>query len=309
MRQHAERSLIANLGFDITNLAFGDFPRESAPLDELARLRMANLMHTSLLVDEVLHTFVSEAQRSMRRFSFRYRNQEQDVIYDEGRAYAHRANYHIDLHGTSLGHVTISRSQPFSPEDLKLFESMLCTLVYPLRNALLHERALRSATIDPLTGVQNRNGLRQHLDHQVLLAARHGTPICVMMIDIDFFKAINDTHGHATGDHVLVETARQICAATRNSDVVFRYGGEEFVVVLSNTTLAGGRRLAERVRESVRKSVARTLGSQLAVTVSIGVSAWQSDDSATTLLNRADSRLYRAKHAGRDRVVCADEPA
>ena len=308
MRQHAERSLIADAGFDITNLAFGDFPRESASRDELARLRLANLMHSTLQVDEVLHTFVSEVQRSIRRFSFRYRNREEDVIYDEGRAYAHRANYHIDLHGTSLGHVTISRCQPFTPEDLRLFESMLCTLVHPLRNALLHERALRSATIDPLTGVQNRNGLRQHLDHQVLLAARHGTPICVMMIDIDFFKAINDTHGHATGDHVLVETVRQICAVTRNSDVVFRYGGEEFVVVLSNTTLAGGRRLAERVRESVRKSVAQTLGSGLAVTVSIGVSDWQPDDSATTLLHRADSRLYRAKHTGRDRVVCADEP-
>lgn len=306
MLQPAERSVIADAGFDTTNLAFGDFPRESGPIAELARLRMANLMHSSLLVDEVLHTFVLESQRSIRRFSFRYRNHDEDVIYDEGRTYSHRANYHIDLHGTSLGNVTISRSQPFSPEDLRQFESLLCTLVYPLRNALLHERALRSATIDPLTGVQNRNGLRQHLDHQVLLATRHGSSLCVMMIDIDFFKSINDAHGHAVGDHVLVETARQICAATRTSDVVFRYGGEEFVVVLSNTGLEGGRRLAERVRESVRKAAARAIGGNLSVTVSIGVSEWQTEDSATSLLNRADARLYHAKHTGRDRVVCAD---
>lgn len=306
MTHQAELSLIADAGFDTTNLAFGDFHRDTGPVSELMRLRMANVLHASLIVDEVLQLFVREAQRHIRRFSFRYRNREEDVIYDEGRAYAHRANYHLDLHGTSLGHITISRSQPFSPEDLRLFESMLCTLVFALRNALLHERALRSATIDPLTGVQNRNGLRQHLDHQVLLAARHGTPLCVMMVDIDFFKSINDNHGHAAGDHVLIETARQITAAIRTSDAVFRYGGEEFVVVLNNTHLEGGRRLAERVRESVRKSVTKALGNALSVTVSIGVSAWQPDDSATTLLNRADTRLYSAKHQGRNRVVSED---
>ena len=98
---------------------------------------------------------------------------------------------------------------------------------------------------------------------------------------------------------------RQITAATRTSDAVFRYGGEEFVVVLSNTSLDGARRLAERVRESVRKS----RGSALSVTVSIGVSAWQPDDSATTLLNRADARLYSAKHQGRNRVVSEDAGA
>ena len=302
----AELSLIADAGYDTTNLAFGDFQRDSGPTSELLRLRMANALHGSLVVDEVLQRFVREAQTHIRRFSFRYRNREEDVIYDEGRAYAHRANYHLDLHGSSLGNITISRSQPFSPEDLRLFESMLCTLVFPLRNALLYERALRSATIDPLTGVQNRNGLRQHLDHQVLLAARHGTPLCVMMVDIDYFKAINDTHGHAAGDHVLIETARQITAATRTSDGVFRYGGEEFVVVLSSTNLDGGRRLAERVRESVRKSRGKAHGNALSVTVSIGVSAWQTDDSATTLLHRADARLYGAKHQGRDRVVSED---
>ena len=305
MIHHAELSLIADAGYDTTNLAFGDFQREGGSISELLRLRMANVLHGSLVVDEVLHLFVREAQTHIRRFSFRYRNAEEDVFYDEGRAYAHRANYHLDLHGSSLGTIIISRSQPFSPEDLRLFESMLCTLVFPLRNALLHERALRSATIDPLTGVQNRNGLRQHLDHQVLLAARHGTPTCVMMIDIDYFKSINDSHGHAAGDHVLIDTVRQITAATRTSDAVFRYGGEEFVVVLSNTSLDGARRLAERVRESVRKS----RGSALSVTVSIGVSAWQPDDSATTLLNRADARLYSAKHQGRNRVVSEDAGA
>jgi diguanylate cyclase (GGDEF)-like protein len=123
------------------------------------------------------------------------------------------------------------------------------------------------------------------------------------MLDVDFFKAINDQHGHLAGDHVLIETVRNVVKATRNSDVVFRYGGEEFVVVLSNTGPEGAERLAKRICAAVSDGVVKPADLPIKVTVSIGVAAWEQGDAMASLLERADHRLYEAKTTGRNRVV------
>jgi GGDEF domain-containing protein len=177
-------------------------------LSDRARLQMANTLQTTLMVDEVLRLFTNEARQIVSPFSLRYRNHADSVMYDEGRTYPNRISYDLDLHGASLGCITLSRSHAFSEDEIALFELMLCTLVYPLRNALMYERAIRSATIDPLTGIQNRTGLRQHLEHQVELCSRHGTPLYV-------YSAHTIRENFRRLDHALVGLDHRICFAMK----------------------------------------------------------------------------------------------
>ncbi|MGH8595493.1 MAG: GGDEF domain-containing protein, partial [Gammaproteobacteria bacterium] len=146
----------------------------------------------------------------------------------------------------------------------------------------------------------------QHLDHQVLAAVRHRTPLSLIMIDVDYFKSVNDTHGHVAGDAVLTAVAGAIVGCTRDSDVVFRFGGEEFAVILTNTSAAGACLLAERIRASISDLTLDANGGGVKVTVSLGVAQLLPAESKFDLLQRADSLLYRAKIRGRNQVVAAE---
>jgi len=149
--------------------------------------------------------------------------------------------------------------------------------------------------------------MEQHLEHEVLSAVRHRTPLSMLMIDIDYFKTVNDAHGHVAGDTVLATVAEAIVRCTRDSDVVFRYGGEEFAVILTNTRSAGAGLLAERIRATVDELEIRSQEATIEVTVSIGVAQLTAGDSKIDLLERADTMLYRAKYRGRNQVVTADD--
>ncbi|MGE3773607.1 MAG: GGDEF domain-containing protein [Gammaproteobacteria bacterium] len=276
-------------------------------LSDSTVLRISNALQSSLYVKDVIHAFTIEARRIVRRISLRYRNRGEGVAFQEGRLQLHRCTYELNLLGKSLGELTFMRSQPFSTDDQALIEVMLCALVYPLRNALMYERALKTALTDPLTGVHNRGSMEQHLEHQVLVSVRHNTPLSVLMIDIDYFKSINDTHGHMVGDAVLTEVAKAIVKCTRNSDVVFRYGGEEFVVILTNTRSAGAQLLGQRICHAVAAGRIDVTGTQIPVTVSVGVAELAAGDGSVDLLERADKQLYRAKVRGRNQVVTPDD--
>ncbi|MGM9482433.1 diguanylate cyclase [Roseateles sp. NT4] len=155
------------------------------------------------------------------------------------------------------------------------------------------------AATDALTGMPNRRSLDQTLAAQLSMAEREGRPFAVLMLDLDHFKTVNDTHGHAVGDAVLRAFAQRVQAQLRRSDVCSRYGGEEFAVVLAGTSAALALDTAERLRLAVAGA---PLVPGVAVTVSIGVASWRKGDDAAGLLARADAALYAAKRAGRDRV-------
>jgi len=139
----------------------------------------------------------------------------------------------------------------------------------------------------------------------VLVSERHNTALSLIMIDVDLFKSINDTFGHVVGDVVLRAVANAIVTCTRDSDVVFRYGGEEFVVVLTNTEGAGADFLAERIRQSIEALEIEALSNHTSITISAGVAQLVTGDTAMSLLQRADELLYRAKQTGRNRVVAS----
>ncbi|MBU6257993.1 MAG: GGDEF domain-containing protein [Burkholderiales bacterium] len=157
------------------------------------------------------------------------------------------------------------------------------------------------ASHDALTGLWNRRQIDLELEASVKQASRRNEPLCVALVDIDHFKRINDRHGHAMGDAVLVGVAARLGAALRSSDRVGRYGGEEFLLVLPATTPAQALALAERLRGELEAPCALPAG-EPAVTASFGIAAWRGGEPVGDLLRRADRALYRAKDAGRNRV-------
>lgn len=172
-----------------------------------------------------------------------------------------------------------------------------------LRQKLDH--SLEMAVTDPLTGLHNRRYMNGQLDALVARANRGGDPVAVLVLDIDHFKAVNDSLGHDAGDEVLREFSVRLATNVRAVDLPCRFGGEEFVVVMPGTTLEDAHRIAERIRRDVGASPFRILGGEpLSITVSVGVAASRgADDTPASLLKRADEGVYEAKKAGRNRVV------
>jgi diguanylate cyclase (GGDEF)-like protein len=165
-----------------------------------------------------------------------------------------------------------------------------------------YKKAIESAFTDPLTGAQNRAAMNMALTREVELAKRQGTGLSVIMFDADHFKKINDTHGHSHGDEVLKALSHIAQDTIRQSDVLYRYGGEEFLVILSQTDVAGAAHLADRMREHVA-ALDTINGKKSSVTISLGVTTMNEKDSCQTLFDRADKALYQAKSAGRNKTV------
>jgi two-component system cell cycle response regulator len=169
------------------------------------------------------------------------------------------------------------------------------------------QMSIEMAITDPLTGLYNRRYMETHVKTLVDQAAARGRPLAIMMLDIDYFKSINDSWGHDTGDDVLREFAIRIKKSIRGIDLACRYGGEEFVVVMPETDMAVATMVAERLRRAIAgEPFAIQQGVRsIDVTISIGIAELGRDETAATVFKRADQALYRAKRDGRNRVVPA----
>jgi diguanylate cyclase (GGDEF)-like protein len=158
---------------------------------------------------------------------------------------------------------------------------------------------------DPLTGADNRRHLDQRLSAEIAFAGRHKRPLSIVLLDIDHFKAVNDRFGHEAGDHVLTELVTLLRERSRKADLLFRMGGEEFLLLLNDT----GPEAAANVAEALREGIARAhLPVATQITVSIGVSGLELSDTVDSWVKRADVALYAAKDAGRNRVVVRPDP-
>lgn len=179
-----------------------------------------------------------------------------------------------------------------------------------LRNML--QDSVSMAYTDSLTGMYNRRYMSSHLDRKIMEIAQSAKPVSVMLFDIDHFKQVNDSHGHAAGDAVLIGLATKVSDNVRDFDLVARYGGEEFVVIMPNATPDEALMVAERVRSRIADTPFEVPGRELPlkVTISIGVATTTDPNEATdALLSRADVSLYQAKKDGRNRCCSADLPA
>jgi diguanylate cyclase (GGDEF)-like protein len=187
-----------------------------------------------------------------------------------------------------------------SPADQRYVAEVLRTqLSLSLRRVVLYAGLQSLARVDPLTGTNRR----WYGDTRLSELCDAGEVVAVAMVDIDHFKSVNDSFGHAAGDQTLAAVGRALTAHLRTGDLVSRYGGEEFLVILPDTPPAGAMQVAERLREAV----AAITGLPKAVTVSIGLAACHQDETTASLVSRADAALYLAKTSGRNRVTMSDD--
>lgn len=270
-----------------------------------AVLELSGVLQTTLDLQEQLGMFYKEVQHTLDIDGLEYSSQAYSAAIRLGETATHRATYDIRLHQEMLGSLRFHRELPFARSEIEILENLLCALVYPLRNALSYRNAVEMALRDPLTGVQNRAALDSALPREVELSSRQHAPLSLMVLDLDNFKRFNDEYGHSFGDAVLKSVADATANTVRRSDLLFRFGGEEFVVVAAHTTTEGATLLAERIRENVM-GLATIRGIETRVTVSVGVATLRNDEHADDLFERADQAMYRAKQNGRNRVVVAD---
>ncbi len=201
-----------------------------------------------------------------------------------------------------------NKRQPYQDEDYTLCRSVADQVVVAVEKSARLELTLREATTDEMTGLYNYRFLVGYLDQQVNVADRARSPLSVLMLDLDHFKEVNDTHGHPAGDRLLRHFAALLVETIRKSDLAARYGGEEFVVVMANTQHDDAALVAEKIRQAVeRMRVGLEDETTLQVTVSVGgVTFPDGSKGARNLLDLADRALYSAKRNGRNRVQFLD---
>jgi two-component system, cell cycle response regulator len=210
----------------------------------------------------------------------------------------------IELGATPVGGLALAGRDPAHYQDEDLVSVLARELAGPIRMVSLVEESQQLSRIDPLTGLMNRRAFREHLELEIGRAKRYGTPLCCVLFDIDHFKNINDQRGHAAGDAVLAAMGELLRRVARQTDITCRWGGEEFVVALHHSDLAGACVAAERLRCEVEENVILDAdGSRVPVTASFGVAEFTPEDTIDALVDRADRAMYEAKTAGRNRVV------
>ncbi len=208
-------------------------------------------------------------------------------------------------HGSGVLHVERTGAAPFSEQEQQLLATIGTSLALSLRNADTYKHIQELALRDALTGVLNRRALDAPLAREFKAGLRYGTSACVMLLDLDYFKTVNDRLGHTAGDHVLKDLAKLMTDTVRDIDIVSRYGGEEFAVVLPHTSLEQAHALAERLRCRIERQAFSLEDGMVRTTVSIGLAAAPHPAIASSAdwIEAADSALYEAKAQGRNRVV------
>jgi diguanylate cyclase (GGDEF)-like protein len=266
-------------------------------------MELSGKLQTTLEVDTLIELFAQVMGNQALYDSLDYCSPSNAIELHFGQdEQRNKLSYNLKVLDTDLGLISVSRSKRYDKTEIAQVENFLAALLYPLRNALLYQAAIESAFLDSLTGVKNRTAFDSNFSREIELNRRKNSELSVIVMDIDFFKRINDQYGHAVGDLVLKQVAKAAEASIRSSDALYRYGGEEFVVVLNGTDLHGAKLLAERIRENIEALRIDAL-KDLQVTMSLGVSMINDGDTTDSLFKRADEALYAAKNQGRNQVV------
>jgi diguanylate cyclase (GGDEF)-like protein len=199
--------------------------------------------------------------------------------------------------------------EPFGSIDLEIARLVASHAQTALHNAERYHQAKERAFVDDVTGVYNARYLFTALDHEIRRAERYGSQIALLFLDVDRFKTVNDQHGHLVGSRTLRRLAEVLGTCIRQVDTLARYGGDEFTILLVDTSLEAGLAIAERIRAAVAGNRFEARGRDgLRVSVSVGVAAYPTHGTTPeTLLDVADKAMYRAKSLGRDRVCSASD--
>jgi diguanylate cyclase (GGDEF)-like protein len=276
---------------------------EATKAVNLQNYDISSALQTTLEFSELIAIFCSKIVNKIPHSAFVYTNTEFGLEVKSGVFTRHSCNYALKVEQQQLGELKLTRNHRFSDADLQLLETLLCCLIYPLKNATLFHQALKMAYTDPLTQTHNRAAFNDSIKREMSLAARNNKSLSLIFFDIDHFKTINDTYGHDCGDTTLSLGAKWIKESLRDSDIIFRYGGEEFVILLSDTDANGAELLAERIRASIENHTIAYGMETVKITASLGVSTLRENDTIESFVQRADKAMYIAKNKGRNQVV------
>ena len=210
--------------------------------------------------------------------------------------------------------VAKSTDETLVPKEIEYLEQLSSQASTTINRANVYAEILKHATLDALTGFYNRRQMEERIKQEISSAKRKHTPLCAIMIDIDFFKRVNDTYGHAAGDFILKTVSKIMRSQLREYDIAARYGGEEFAILLPFTEEDEAIMVAERLRKAVENKVidiekvnSKTDTKTIKITISLGVYKFKETDKNTDLLINADKALYEAKETGRNKVIVYKE--
>ena len=214
----------------------------------------------------------------------------------------------IKNQGRLIGILALGKKESgaiYSHEDLELAMNMAEQAGAIINNAQLYSQAVVMANTDGLTKLYNHRQFHERIDQEIARGSRYGTTFSLIMLDIDLFKAYNDIHGHLAGDEILRRISMSIVSSIRSLDTAFRYGGEEFAIILPEAKLNDAYKVAERIRKTI---ASKTSSRATPITASLGIASWPVDGvTKTEIISRADAALYRAKKSGRNRTCLSSE--
>ncbi len=271
-------------------------------LGQIRALEITKALQSTLDYRKLIDVFSQEISNIIAHDSIHYSGPESEISFSAGNKSQYLCTYLLTLNNKPLGELSLTRITEFKEKEMEQIEPLLRSLLYPLHNTLAYQSALESALKDPLTGIPNRAAMDDAINREIKLAHRNGSPLSLVSFDLDHFKKVNDHYGHSSGDAVLKTFVRTVKQCIRETDMLCRYGGEEFTVILSHTDRNGAIRLSERIREAVEKTPCHTRELTIPVTVSVGVAHLTLDDDPVSLFNKADAALYQAKTDGRNCV-------
>ncbi|NTS76094.1 GGDEF domain-containing protein [Catenovulum sp. SM1970] len=254
-------------------------------------------LQTSLKIPHILQIFADEAAKFVRLTGIQFQSDENSYTNSE---YTNGSTqYFSDLNQDhhDLGYITYHSNTVFSTADIQILKTLQQKLFYPLKNALVVLQLQKQALKDHLTQLGNRAHFDDILEKAISRTLRNNQDLTILLLDLDNFKRANDTFGHSEGDKVLIEFANEINHAIRNTDFAFRFGGDEFAIILEGANELVARRVAKQIKANIASNEQIK---KAQVSTSIGYTCWQTTDTASSFFNRADGALYQAKNEGRN---------
>lgn len=274
------------------------------PSEDIEPIRFLQAITASLELEKVLNTLSDFLHDLVGHSGWEYHHAGAACDLAGGNPDRHRLEYALTLNGEEMGALKLMRGRRFSEADQARIESLLGLAAPALHNALCFHAVSQQLERDPLTGLGNRRALTLQGQQWLADSIRHKQPLSMLVMDLDRFKAVNDTYGHPLGDRLLCSLADSLRAVTRTADLCVRMGGDEFVVLLPGTDLFDALECAERIRHAIaRLSLTAPNGESVKASVSIGVATYRHGMDLDHLYHQADDALYAAKRAGCNRVL------
>lgn len=258
---------------------------------------------SALDIHTLLHVLIEELKKPLGLASAEYNCPLIAHNFASGDVGLYQHKIPLSYENKCLGTLKLTRNHEFSGVALHTIETMIELFKPSLCNALKYAEALVKSLTCPLTKLKNRLAFDEALYREVEFAKRHHTELSIILLDIDNFKLINDTYGHVVGDKILIGVAQILLKSKRHTDMIFRFGGEEFIILLNYIPHAGVFKTAERLRKSIENHLFECQDHRLKITISLGISHYRCDETESHFFEKADRALYLAKKSGRNQSV------